>query len=234
MRKLLDIFLPTAPLHHAYILVGDPRKVLTELNDFLEKRFGVGFTSVSNPDYSLRELSTWGMEESRELKAFNSHRPVSWPVKIMAIMPDIISFQAQNSLLKTLEEPTVGTHFFIITRRLEEYLPTVVSRCQVIKLETGIFVPELIESVEKWLSADIVRRFEINKDILKQQENKQTYVLDWLNCLLDIYWGKISGSPERNISSPAESIFDAISYVSQRGSSPRIILEHLSGIVPTV
>lgn len=40
--------------------------------------------------------------------------------------------EAQNALLKTLEEPRVPTIFFIITNNLESLLPTVLSRCQLI------------------------------------------------------------------------------------------------------
>ncbi len=43
--------------------------------------------------------------------------------------------QAQNTLLKTLEEPPEGTHFFLITERPENLLTTIVSRCTRVHLQ---------------------------------------------------------------------------------------------------
>src|SRR5690606_29972520 len=42
--------------------------------------------------------------------------------------------QALNALLKTLEEPRPGVHFVMITTRLDALLPTVLSRCLVVRL----------------------------------------------------------------------------------------------------
>lgn len=231
MKKLSDILLPNIPLHHAYLIVGEPSKVTVELKAWLEQRFGTGFTSSSNPDFSLKEFPTWGVDESRELKAFNSRRPIAWPVKVAVIVPEIITLEAQNSLLKTLEEPSADTHFFIITRRLGEYLPTVISRCQVIKLESGMFAEELVTLTTDWLSADIAQRWEINKNILKQQEDNSSYGLNWLNCLLDVYWNKVSDLPDKKAVAGAQSLADAVTYANQRGSSLRVILEHLAGVL---
>jgi hypothetical protein len=234
MTKILDLLPLSTSLHHAYIVIGEPKKVVSELNDFLEQRFGAGFTASANPDYCLREFSSWGIDESRELKVFQSRKSVAWSVKIAIIVPEIITLQAQNSLLKTLEEPTAGTHFFIVARNLGEYLPTVISRCQVLKLGASLFSDELTETATDWLSTDIARRFDLNKIVLKQQENNQNYVLNWLNCLLEIYWGRVSGLADKKMIVGAEALSKAIAYANQRGNSPRIILEHLAGVVPAI
>lgn len=42
--------------------------------------------------------------------------------------------QAQNAMLKLLEEPPAGVKFFILARRREQLLPTVISRCQIVNL----------------------------------------------------------------------------------------------------
>ena len=48
---------------------------------------------------------------------------------------EAMTIQAQNTLLKTLEEPPEGTHFFLITERPENLLTTIVSRCTRIHLQ---------------------------------------------------------------------------------------------------
>jgi DNA polymerase-3 subunit delta' len=50
--------------------------------------------------------------------------------------------QAQNTLLKSLEEPPPGTHFIVVTSSAEALLPTIRSRCQRVRL--GGLSPALI------------------------------------------------------------------------------------------
>lgn len=47
---------------------------------------------------------------------------------------ELLDVWAQNSLLKTLEEPPAETYIFLITARPERLLPTVRSRCQHVRL----------------------------------------------------------------------------------------------------
>ena len=56
---------------------------------------------------------------------------------------------AQNALLKTLEEPTPGTIFILLSAREEELLDTIRSRCRVVHLER---VPE--EHIAQTLEAE--------------------------------------------------------------------------------
>ena len=45
-----------------------------------------------------------------------------------------MTFQAQNSLLKILEEPPQNTYFILTTSHPDQLLPTVISRCRPVKL----------------------------------------------------------------------------------------------------
>lgn len=69
-------------------------------------------------------------EASRDLAL----RPIEGRAKIL-IIDDAhkVQWQAQNALLKTLEEPPGAAHIILTTSRLRSILPTVVSRCQRIK-----------------------------------------------------------------------------------------------------
>jgi DNA polymerase-3 subunit delta' len=48
---------------------------------------------------------------------------------------DMMNTEASNSLLKTLEEPLPGTILLLTTSAKDQLLPTIVSRCQVIKCD---------------------------------------------------------------------------------------------------
>jgi len=46
---------------------------------------------------------------------------------------DTMTVSAQNRLLKVLEEPPAGTHIFLITTRFNRLVPTILSRCQILR-----------------------------------------------------------------------------------------------------
>ena len=62
-------------------------------------------------------------------------KPYSSPYKIYIIPDaDLLSVQAQNALLKTIEEPPEYVVFFLLTENVESLLPTIMSRCVMLKL----------------------------------------------------------------------------------------------------
>jgi len=63
------------------------------------------------------------------------HRaPLSAPCKVAVILDaDKMNEQAQNALLKTLEEPPAKTLIILLADRTGDFLPTVLSRCRLIR-----------------------------------------------------------------------------------------------------
>ena len=62
-------------------------------------------------------------------------KPYSSPYKVYIIPEaDIMSVQAQNALLKTLEEPPEYAVIFLLTENADSLLPTIRSRCVMLKL----------------------------------------------------------------------------------------------------
>lgn len=61
----------------------------------------------------------------------------SSPYKIIVINPaDSMLLAASHALLKSLEEPSERTLFILLTEKIERLLPTIRSRCQVIRFTT--------------------------------------------------------------------------------------------------
>ena len=62
-------------------------------------------------------------------------KPYSGPYKIYIIAEaDLLTVQAQNALLKTIEEPPEYAVIFLLTENAESLLPTIMSRCVMLKL----------------------------------------------------------------------------------------------------
>jgi DNA polymerase III subunit delta' len=78
-----------------------------------------------------------GIEEIRRLQQLASLSPYEGKYKIFIINgADLLSNEASNCLLKTLEEPSPNVIIFLLASDETNLLPTIVSRCQKIQLQT--------------------------------------------------------------------------------------------------
>jgi DNA polymerase-3 subunit delta' len=74
------------------------------------------------------------IEAVREAERWIGIRPHEGRAKVLIIEPaDLMSEQAANALLKTLEEPRPGSFLIVITALSSSLLPTVRSRCQQVR-----------------------------------------------------------------------------------------------------
>jgi DNA polymerase-3 subunit delta' len=90
------------------------------------------FENGSNPDYCVLEVegSSIGVEEIRGLQRDISIKPL-YSQKKVYLIPEAekITVQAQNCLLKTLEEPPVYGVIILVTSNYDALLETIRSRC---------------------------------------------------------------------------------------------------------
>lgn len=94
-----------------------------------------------------------GVREIREMRSDLQIKPYAGPHKVY-IVPDAekLTVQAQNALLKTLEEPPEYAVIMLLSNGLSAFLPTVLSRCIVLQVRA---VPEeqitgfLLKKLEK-------------------------------------------------------------------------------------
>jgi DNA polymerase-3 subunit delta' len=92
--------------------------------------------AVTDP-YTIREHKGIPVIPVEWIKEVN-HAILRGPVtseKIVAILDgiDLMNKESANALLKTLEEPPPGTHIILLTDRIQAVLPTIISRCQVLR-----------------------------------------------------------------------------------------------------
>lgn len=112
--------------HHANLLIGG-NEVRRRLVSSLET--GGKIKIRGNQDFIDREYGVFTVDEARELKALAGTRPVKGKAeKIFVLKMDGITTEAQNALLKLLEEPPEYARFFLIVPSTHLLLPTVKSR----------------------------------------------------------------------------------------------------------
>ena len=130
-RKLNDSF------SHANLIVG---------NDGIGKSIIAKY--ISNQIIKVRDnaesvdivkyypsSSSFGVDDVRNIINEVSKKPYEGDKKVLILYKcDKLTTQAQNALLKTIEEPPKGVYLILLSDSLETILDTIKSRCQIYKL----------------------------------------------------------------------------------------------------
>lgn len=96
------------------------------------------FASGNHPDVVTlkQQKASIGIDEVRAIQLEFNRRPYQADRKIIFIEDaQLLTFQAQNALLKSLEEPHQFVVVILLSQRLQGLLPTVISRLKVFRLE---------------------------------------------------------------------------------------------------
>jgi DNA polymerase III subunit delta' len=115
---------------------------------------------MSHPDVKVidTDKKSIGVNDIRALIDEVGIRPYEGLKKIIIIKKaDTITAEGQNALLKTLEEPPDNVNLILLVANLETVLPTIQSRCQLIRLSrvsTQLIKEFLISGAEVSLGED--------------------------------------------------------------------------------
>ena len=93
--------------------------------------------SIYNTNYKNEEKQSIGVEEVRETLSHVSLLPPLNENQCLYIRDmDILTPEAMNALLKTIEEPPSRTFILLASANADAILPTIRSRCQTILLKS--------------------------------------------------------------------------------------------------
>ena len=147
-KKYMTSSIKNDKINHAYMFEG----IDGIGKDLFAKKFGSILINIENvensPDYIKIEPtgSSIKIAQIRELQSDIVIKPHS-NYKIYVINhSEKMTVESQNALLKTLEEPPEYAIIILITNNKESLLPTIKSRCEIIK-----FLPISIMDLKKYL-----------------------------------------------------------------------------------
>ncbi len=218
-------------LHHAYVIEGERERALKDVFEFLKEK--IQFERHGNPDFWHASFDTFGIDEGRDLKEMQLKKSFTENgKKVFVISLNFITREAQNSLLKVFEEPTEGTHFFLIVPSAEIFLPTVRSRVAMLSFDDASGATTDNSFVKKFMSASPVERLSLLSEIIEEKDKSRA--IDFLNELeRELYsvWGKKLDAEKSEI---FKQIISCKSYLGDRAPSVKMILEHIALVTPVV
>lgn len=125
-------------LSHAHLIAGEDGVGKGKLANILAKFILNGDLDSEYVDiinYSS-EKSSFGVDDVRDIIEEVYKKPFEKDKKVIIIHEgNKLTIQAQNALLKTIEEPPKGVYIIILCESLELILDTIKSRCEIYKLK---------------------------------------------------------------------------------------------------
>lgn len=206
-------------------LVAGGRETIAEVLALLKK----GGTEIrGNPDLYVRTYRHFGIDEARELRERASLRAVRDRRIFIIAAPDM-NREAQNALLKTIEEPPGNALFFFIIPSPGALLPTLYSRAQVLVMERNEQRREIVDA-KTFLSALPQRRLDLLKPLLEKGEDDKRdlgAILDFLSSIERAFEKKANAKG-------LSAVYRARKYVTDKGALVKPLLEQVALLVPKV
>lgn len=161
VRDRLSGIVKTGKFGHAYLFSGPRGTGKTSAARILARLAGAGGTDVIEMDGA----SNRGIDDVRELREKVGLTPLSGKRKAYIIDEvHMLTAEAFNALLKTLEEPPEHVVFFLCTTEPQKLPKTVISRCVEVKFYKAT-EEEIIESAKRSIKGE---KLEVTKEALER------------------------------------------------------------------
>lgn len=187
-----------------------------------------GIEIHGNPDIYIREYRHFGIENARDIRQKATARAFG-DKRYFIIAAAVMTSEAQNALLKTLEEAPGDAMFFLIVPSPQTLLPTVLSRAQLLKLP-GSDADTALDAT-KFLGASCAARLDMLKSLMdKDGDDKRdmSAIIRFLSALERKLATRMSAETREGV----EAVYRARLYVSDKGALVKPLLEQVALLVP--
>jgi len=146
--KVLENAIELGNISHAYLFAGSRGTGKTSIARILAREIGTS----ENDIYEIDAASNRGIDDIREIREGVHVLPFESKYKVYIVDEvHMLTKEAFNALLKTLEEPPAHAIFILATTETDKLPETVVSRCQVFsfKKPSQKILKDLVQNVAK-------------------------------------------------------------------------------------
>lgn len=218
-----DVLLSLETMHHAYLAEGGAETA----EEFEEALRTSGIIQERSPDTYVRVYEQFGIDDARAVRERASRKAFTGR-NIFILTITSITTEAQNALLKTLEEPSPNTIFFLVVRSADSLLPTLRSRVQF--LGTGKSKGRGTVDARVFISAIPSERLTMLTSVLEERDTTSAIAL--LSSLEE----HLAAKDRRDVSSrrALKAVYTARRYIADKGSAMKALLENVALTVPRV
>lgn len=193
--------------HHAVLLLSDSL---------------ASSTYVPNQDDEIFSYETLSISDVRKIIQSAYGTSLSSEVKTIVIEATTIAFEAQQALLKILEEPPSTTKFILVLPSRETLLPTLLSRLYQ-PSGAGLNIRATNPAFTMFQASSYAGRLEYITRITKDKDGEQIELLR-----AGILW-MLSQTP---LPPHADRLAYCVTTMNVRGASKKMLLEEIALLLP--
>lgn len=213
----------------SFLLIGKTdEKRQAYITDFCQKK-GIGKfdTHIITPD---EISSSFGIQKVKELQKIAYLKPSQGDSKALILEnAQALTTDAQNALLKLLEEPPQNTFIFLSATNEAIFLPTILSRCKKIILseDPSVQTPERVQELREQLHF-LTEQGSDNKLYLAEKiAGDKEHVTVWLEDMLSLLrQNMLDDSTNDWYPKALMQLSNAYQLFQTTNVAPRVLLEH--------
>lgn len=203
--------------HHAFVTYVDIGYF--SLSEFIKDNL-----FFVKKELELIEIERFGIDNSRYLIEQSFIKPAEADKKLIVVIFSSITIEAEQALLKILEEPPLTTQFLFILPKGLSLLSTLNSRLQKIEFEAkGGRKLETLESFSKLSFKDRIGLIE--KELKKEKS-------DWVKKIKNDLLLELENNSNKYSLKVLESLNFVIGNLNTRGAANKMLLEELALALP--
>ncbi len=194
-------------MHHANLLIGSKEWALSQIPES---------DRMEGPDVIVSHYDRMNIANVRTLIYEAGLRPVVREYRSFVLVCDSLLHEAQNALLKLIEEPNVHTVFYLILPREDILLPTLHSRFHTFAVEGEKSTQKIFDAFVKLSYAN---RLKYIGERLTVEDS--AWITEFLYGL-ELY-SKVKHDPRL-----MKEVIMLMSYIHTAGASKKMLLEHMA------
>ncbi len=220
-------------LHHFNIAVGSRDQAVSEIKKICTNT--LNFVCDGNPNFYFHHFDSLLIDEARLFAETKNRKIKSGEVSVSIAAFSNATREAQNALLKLLEEPIPGNYIFFVVPEINIILPTVLSRATILKIETSQITTDANESAY----SDIVKmsykeRLAMVETLLKKIKDEKVPKSEARELvqkiLTEMNRRLLVGHIE--LARPIADIASSAQFINTPSASLKTILEHIMLTIP--
>jgi hypothetical protein len=221
MEKIKKLFDTPKFKHHIYGFESHGLRP-DDFSEFLNKeRFSYVFS---------KHYDSFLIDDARMLKSLAIEKTDKESLFIISFTH--INNEAQNTLLKLIEEPRPQTTFFFIFPQAKKLLPTIQSRMEIMRLNRFLNKDDKKIDVKSYIKMSLQERFNLSKELNKKTKKSEDFEkmtkAELQNFLddLEIFFSQQKVSQKRNVI--LEKITESRKYSQASSVSIKMIMDNIA------
>ncbi|MFZ2720183.1 MAG: hypothetical protein WAZ27_04935 [Minisyncoccia bacterium] len=222
--------------HHSFIIEAEAERGIEAAEAWVEHELQI--KTKGNPDVVVLRYGLFSVTDARRVSELAAGASFTGEYKVLIISASRAYHEAQNALLKLLEEPPPRTYIFFILPTFGGLLPTFRSRVHILDIHVGRTTSNISEAAELFIKASREKRSAIIKKLTngKDEEARREQRDEAIALINGIEQAAYAKRSQTSLKGERTALLSDIAVVRgnlyDRSAPVRMILEHLSLVIP--